>query len=189
MLGSVQRRAETRVAIALAVACLLLSHDSGRRSGSAANAQDLGPDPTASPLFAGRAIYTSALVGCTVFADVNLDGLLDPGEPSTVSLDNGVFLLDLQGQSLDAPIVVATGENSPTLCLDSATGRSPGIQLIAAAGCRVISPVSTLAYKLTEGAHSLTMPDSGEFFLAVNLRGCHWKMQKPSSHDQAQWQS
>ena len=148
------RRTAARVASALAAMACLLLHEAGRRSGSAANAQDL-PDPTApSTMFAGRALYTSALVGCTVFADVNLDGLLDPGEPSTVSLDNGVFFLDLQGQT-EAPLVVATGDNSPTLCLDSATSQSPGIQLIAAAGCRIISPVSTLAYKLTQGARLL----------------------------------
>lgn len=106
------------------------------------------------PVLKGRAVYVSALAGCTVTLDKNNNRKLDHGEPSNSTDPDGVFELDLNGHPKGVLIVRPSTDRS---CVDNATSLPPYMELSAPVGCSVISPLSTLAAALTQGARAQCM--------------------------------
>ena len=107
--------------------------------------------PVPGPILEGRAIYTTVLAGCTVFADANGNGKLDDGEPFSETAENGTFVLDLQGHDV-APVTIEMSLDGSSACHDPVVaGGAPSMQIRANPGCSVISPMSTLLSAMTEG--------------------------------------
>ncbi|SVC23233.1 uncharacterized protein METZ01_LOCUS276087, partial [marine metagenome] len=85
------------------------------------------------------------LAGATVFQDLNNNGVLDAGEPSTTSNALGAFTLSLESSSPDAPVrVTNTGFDTAanevlTATLDISATTS---------GSYVLTPLSTLASRV-----------------------------------------
>ena len=86
-----------------------------------------------------------------MFIDANHNGKRDPGEPSAATSDSGDFSFPSVHSSA-APVALAMAGEDLEACRDSATLESPVVQMIAPAGCPVVSPLSTLTHALTKGA-------------------------------------
>ncbi len=103
-----------------------------------------GSDSTTSVVATAVAVVPSSgiavdgyIVGATVFADANHNGILDPGDASTTTDSHGAYTL----AAGSAPLVLVGGT-------DSATGLPTTIPLQAPAGASIISPITTLISKV-----------------------------------------
>jgi hypothetical protein len=99
----------------------------------------------------GRALYTAAVAGCTVFIDTNGNQRLDANEPSTTTWKNGKFILEIVESDPPAPVVVELAEANAEGCRDPANLTPPVMLLSAPSNCSIITPLSTLVAALTEG--------------------------------------
>ena len=109
-------------------------------------------------------IYTGVVIdghlqGATVFADINRNGVKDPGEPATVTDSNGKYTLRAPANIYQPPVVV----DVPETAIDSDTGKPVGkyYRLTAADGVySVISPLSTMVRALMDVHPGLTRNDA-----------------------------
>ena len=102
----------------------------------------------------------SYLQGGTVFFDTNFNGLLDAGEPSTVTQEDGSFNLNIgviphdrnrngQIDEEDGRLVLIDG-------VDTATGIPISTPLFAPFNARVVTPLTSLVQKLKEEGIDIT---------------------------------
>lgn len=109
-------------------------------------------------------IYTGVVIdgplqGATVFADINRNGVKDPGEPATVTDSNGKYTLRAPANIYQPPVIV----DVPATAIDADTGKPVGkyYRLTAADGVySVISPLSTMVRALMDVHSGLTQSDA-----------------------------
>ncbi|HYC47443.1 MAG TPA: type I secretion C-terminal target domain-containing protein [Burkholderiales bacterium] len=98
--------------------------------------------------FVGQAI-DGYVVGATVFADTDEDGVLDPGEAHTTTGSNGLFTL----YGGVGPLVMIGGTDISTGLAFTGTLRAPE-------GSTVITPLTTLVAALIEGTPGTSVADA-----------------------------
>ena len=138
------------------------------RSPTPAPSEALTPAPTPIPTVAptpiptvamrtvtGRALYTAAISGCTVFEDLNGNRRGEDDDPYTMTANNGSFTLETLDTGSPAPLVVELMEANAANCQDLANLTPPVMLLTAPPNCSIITPVSTLMAALTEGTQCL----------------------------------
>ena len=109
-------------------------------------------------------IYTGLVIdgplqGATVFADINRNGVKDPGEPATVTDGNGKYTLRVSTDIYQPPVIV---EVQPT-AVDADTGQAVGkyYRLEAPDGVySVISPITTMIKALIDVNPGLKQRDA-----------------------------
>ena len=104
------------------------------------------PTPTTTTL--GGHVIDFYVAGATVFVDLNKNGILDSGEPFTLSGATGGYTITTTG-STSGPIVAVGG-------IDTGTGQPVTMVLTAPAGSSVITPLTSMIYSLTQPPSSLT---------------------------------
>lgn len=91
------------------------------------------------------AVADGYIAGATVFIDVNGNGVLDSGEPSTTTNASGDFAL---ASNLVGPIVAVGGTNIDT-------GLANTLTLTAPVGSTVVNPLTTLVQSLVESGATI----------------------------------
>lgn len=109
-------------------------------------------------------IYTGVVIdgplqGATVFADINRNGVKDPGEPATVTDSNGKYTLRISTDIYHPPVIV---DVQPT-AVDADTGQAVGkyYRLEAPDGVySVINPITTMIKALMDVNPGLKQRDA-----------------------------
>ena len=109
-------------------------------------------------------IYTGVVIdghlqGATVFADINRNGVKDPGEPATVTDSNGKYTLRVSADIYHPPVIV---DVLPTT-VDADTGQPVGkyYRLEAPDGVySVINPITTMIKALMDVNPGLKQRDA-----------------------------
>ena len=109
-------------------------------------------------------IYTGVVIdgplqGATVFADINRNGVKDPGEPETVTDANGKYSLRVTANIYQPPVIV----DVPPSAIDADTGQAVGkyYRMEAPAGVySVINPITTMIKGVMDINPSLKQKDA-----------------------------
>jgi hypothetical protein len=89
----------------------------------------------------GTAMYSGHLSGCTVFLDLDLDGVHSASEPSGLTTPYGRYELAVMSslELADLNVVVKTGDG----CKDASTGLDLGVEMTVKATCATKGPTTT----------------------------------------------
>jgi PKD repeat protein len=124
---------------------------------------------TAKPMIVGVALgetvgtlFGGAVSGATVFFDANKNGILDPGEPSCISADNGMFglaILPEFDKDGDGEIAPSEGQIVAIGGVDTATNLPRNTPMVAPAGVWAVSSLSTVMAALVD-KHDMSVADA-----------------------------
>jgi hypothetical protein len=112
------------------------------------------------------------IVGATVFFDANRNGNLDPGEPFTLTDDQGRFNLDIPLGRFDlnrnGRIDASEGRIVRLGGVDIATGLVSNVPAVGPVGSEVLGPLSSLVDAIQSGQPNLTV-EQAEAIVAKSL--------------------
>ena len=95
----------------------------------------------------GKAMYVGYLKGCTIYADLNGDLEHSEGEPKSTTGEYGGWSLTVpEAAQARAEVIVPASPD----CIDRNTNLSLSVPLQAAAGCEILSVLSSLKHRLVK---------------------------------------